>query len=153
MIIDDFDLLISQKKAVINHDTLPIIEAIPLQVNQLFYNLLSNSLKFSKTDSATIISITSRILTLEEVKKFPALNVKLSFCEIIFRDNGIGFKQQFSEQVFLVFERLHSRDSFEGTGIGLALCKRTVLNHHGEIYVEAKEGEGTRFHIILPFEQ
>ena len=152
-VIGDFELLITQKKAVINHDRLPVIDAIPLQVNQLFYNLLSNALKFSKTDLSPVIIITTRILTEEDVKTYSSLNVKASYCEIIFQDNGIGFDKQFSDQMFLIFERLNLQERFEGTGIGLALCKRIVINHHGEIFAETKEEAGSRFHIILPLKQ
>ena len=151
-VIGDFDLLITQKKAVINHDPLPVIDAIPLQINQLFYNLLSNALKFSKNDVSPVINITSGMLPAEEVKKHPTLISEFSYYEIIFRDNGIGFDQEFAEQMFLIFQRLNSQEHFEGTGIGLALCKRIVINHHGEIYAEAKEEE-TKFHIILPLSQ
>jgi two-component system CheB/CheR fusion protein len=152
-VIDDFDLLIAQKKAVVNHGSLPVIDAIPLQMNQLFYNLLGNALKFSKADVSPVISITARMLPPEEIKKFPALNSETSYSEIVFQDNGIGFNQEFSEKMFLIFQRLNSREHFEGTGIGLALCKKIVINHHGEIYAEAREGGSTQFHIILPLEQ
>jgi len=152
-VISDFDLLIREKKAIINPDQLPIIDAIPLQINQLFYNLLSNALKFSKADTVPIIRITSGMLPSADLKKFPTLKAKRPYCEIIFLDNGIGFDQQFSKQMFLIFQRLNSQEHFKGTGIGLALCKRIVINHHGEIYAEAKEAEGAQFHIILPLEQ
>jgi len=152
-VINDFDLLIAQKKAIVSHDPLPVVDAIPLQMNQLFHNLLGNALKFSKPDESPVISIRAKMLLSEEVKNLSALNSKKAYCEIIFHDTGIGFDQQFSEQMFLIFHRLNSREHFEGTGIGLALCKKIVLNHHGEIYAEAKPGEGTQFHIILPLEQ
>jgi two-component system, chemotaxis family, CheB/CheR fusion protein len=152
-VIGDFDLSIVEKKAEIKHDHLPIIDGIPSQINQLFYNLLSNSLKFSVTASSPIITITSRILTSTDVKKQPILNAQANYAEIIFADNGIGFDQQFAEQTFLIFERLNSWERFEGTGIGLALCKRIVLNHQGIIYAESKIGEGAQFHIILPVMQ
>jgi len=152
-VINDFDLLITQKKALINHDPLPVIDAIPVQMNQLFYNLLGNALKFSKVDVSPIITIKTRMLLPEELKKFPALIDKASYCEIIFQDNGIGFDKEFSEQIFLIFKRLNSREYFEGTGIGLALCKKITLVHHGEIFAESGLGEGTKFHVILPLEQ
>ena len=152
-VISDFDLLIKEKKAVVSHDQLPVIDAIPLQMNQLFYNLLSNALKFSKAGIAPIIHITSGTLSLTAIKKYPSLKSDAPYCEIIFRDNGIGFNQQFAEQMFLIFQRLNSREHFEGTGIGLALCKKIVINHHGEIYAEAEEGKGAALHIILPLQQ
>lgn len=149
-VLNDFDLLVSQKNAVIKHEKLPVIEAIPLQMNQLFYNLLSNAIKFSKPDVSPVVHITSAMLPEEEVKRNPALNTRTTWYEIIFHDNGIGFDPQFSEQMFLIFQRLNPRESFEGTGIGLALCKKIVVNHHGEIFAAAEEGKGAQIHIILP---
>jgi two-component system CheB/CheR fusion protein len=152
-VTNDYDLLIDQKKAVITHDELPVIRGVPLQMNQLFYNLLSNALKFSKPDVAPVINITCRMLTLEEVKGYPSFDSNIPYCEIIFQDNGIGIKDKFSEKVFLIFQRLNAREHFEGTGIGLALCKRIVLSHKGEIYVDGEEGKGAQFHVILPIRQ
>ncbi|HTI09212.1 MAG TPA: chemotaxis protein CheB [Puia sp.] len=152
-VIADFDLLITQKQASVNQEPLPVIDAVPLQIYQLFYNLLGNSLKFSKMNVPPQISIHSGMLPVKGMDKFPTLNSKTSYCEIIFRDNGIGFDQRFSEQMFLIFQRLNAREDFEGTGIGLALCRRAVINHHGEIYAESKMGEGAQFHIILPLKQ
>ena len=151
--IDDFEVLISEKKAVIHCGRLPVVEVIPTQINQLFYNLMSNSLKFSKKNTAPVITITSKLLVAEELKAYKGLNPGLSYCEICFKDNGIGFEQQFSDQIFLIFHRLNSRDQFLGTGIGLALCKKIVINHHGEISGFSDENEGALFQIILPLTQ
>jgi len=150
---DDFELLINDKKAVINCEQLPVIEAIPLQINQLFYNLISNSLKFAKKEIAPIIDITSKMLTAEDAAKHPTLNLKVDYCEIRVKDNGIGFNQRYAEQIFLVFQRLHTREQYQGTGIGLALSKTIVINHHGEIFATSSEGEGALFQIILPLKQ
>ncbi|MES1249399.1 MAG: ATP-binding protein, partial [Chitinophaga rupis] len=152
-VILDFDLLIAQKSAVVKYGTLPIINAVPLQMNQLFYNLLGNALKFSKPEEPPVVDISSSNLPADEVKKYPFLDSNLPYCEIIFADQGIGFNPRYSEQVFTIFQRLNVREHFEGTGIGLALCKRIVMNHKGEIYVKSKEGEGSQFHVILPLEQ
>ena len=149
-VIADFDLLIEQKMATISQDVLPVIRAVPLQMNQLFYNLLGNALKFSRPDTPPAIRISYRMLEQEERKRFPSLADDIPYCEIIFQDNGIGIDEKFAAQVFIIFERLNSREHFEGTGIGLALCKRIVLNHKGEIYLTSKPGRGTEFHIILP---
>lgn len=149
-VINDFDLLIAEKKAIISREPLPIIDAIPYQMNQLFYNLLSNAIKFSKNGTAPKITITSKIIKVEEAAKYANLNPKYSYCEIGVKDNGIGFKQQSEEQIFLLFHRLHSQEKYTGTGIGLALCKRIVTNHHGEILAISKENEGALFKIILP---
>jgi two-component system CheB/CheR fusion protein len=147
---NDFDMLIEQKKAIITQDKLPVIKAVPLQMNQLFYNLLGNALKFSRPEIPPVIHISCRMLTADEMQAHPSLNNTASFCEIVFSDNGIGIQEIFMEQVFLIFQRLNAKERFEGTGIGLALCKKIVLNHKGEIYVHSKEGKGTAFHVLLP---
>ena len=149
-VIVDFELQIAQKAAVIQCDRLPVIRAVPLQMNQLFYNLLSNALKFSRAGVAPLVNVSARTLSPGELEGHPALDGNGSYCEIIVADNGIGINPIYSDQIFLIFQRLHSNEHFEGTGIGLALCKRIVVNHRGEIYMDSKEGVGTRFHILLP---
>ncbi|MEO8147791.1 MAG: CheR family methyltransferase [Bacteroidia bacterium] len=156
-ILNDFELLIEQKKAKIKSDKLPVISAIPLQMNQLFYNLISNALKYSKDEVPPVITITSRMLSKKEIEKHPAINARVSeavkYCEIIFKDNGIGFEQKYGEQIFTIFQRLHNKETYSGTGIGLALSKKIVENHHGEIFAESKENEVAAFHVILPVKQ
>ena len=88
--------------------------------------------------------------TLVEVLKYAELNHSLSYCEILFSDNGIGFDDRYKEKIFEMFQRLHRRQDYSGTGIGLALCKRIVVNHGGVIFGESRKGAGTLFHIILP---
>ncbi len=144
----DFELLIAEKNAVIKTDELPVIEGIPLQINQLFMNLLNNSLKFS--DKLPVITITSRLLSENEVRQHEFLSASIRYVEIVFSDNGIGFEQQYAEQIFTIFQRLHDKKNYEGTGIGLALCKKIVENHHGFINVESELGKGSAFHIYLP---
>ena len=149
-VLSDFELSIAEKKVVINREPLPVIDAIPVQMNQLLYNLISNAIKFSKKGIAPVITITSKMLTVEEMAKFENINPKYSYCEIGIKDNGIGFDQRLEKQLFLAFSRLHSQDKYAGTGIGLALCKKIVSIHHGEISAISKENEGTLFSIILP---
>ena len=152
-VLTDFDLLIAENNAVIKREPLPIIDAMPLLMNQLFYNLISNAFKFAKKGTNPIITITSRLLSMTEMAKHPNIDPNVSYCEIRFKDNGIGFKQQNSEQIFLLFHRLHRDEVYPGTGIGLALCKEIVTNHHGEIFATSKAGEGALFQIILPLVQ
>jgi len=149
-VIRDFDLQIEQKKAIVRYDPLPTVQAVPLQMNQLFYNLLGNALKFSRPAEAPVIDVSSRTLSAEEVKDHPMLNPELTYNEIIFADQGIGIDPRFAERVFMIFQRLNTRQHFEGTGIGLALCKKIVTNHFGDIFVSPNEGHGSRFHILLP---
>jgi len=118
----DFEMLIGQKKAVITQDKLPVIAAVPLQMNQLFYNLPGNAIKFSRPDVPPVIHISFRKLTSGDVQAHPALNNAIHYCEIIFSDHGIGINEIFMEQIFQIFHRLNASERFEGTGIGLALC-------------------------------
>ena len=149
-ILNDFDLLITEKNAVVNCDHLPVIEAIPSQISQLFTNLISNALKFSKKDISPVITISSKILSKEDLNEHPSLFQDIAYCEISVKDNGIGFEQQFANQIFLIFHRLHGRNEFSGTGIGLALCKKIAINHNGEIYADSNETDGALFSILLP---
>ena len=152
-VLSDFDLLILQKNAIIHTEELPEIEAVPLLMNQLFNNLISNSLKFSGTDTQLVVTISNRMLSNEEVEKKQHLNQALSYCQLTFKDNGVGFDQQFARQIFLIFQRLSNRQQYMGTGIGLALCRTIVEKHNGEIYAEGKENEGAVFYVILPVKQ
>lgn len=149
-VLVDFDLLIAEMKVTIIREPLPVIDAIPFQMHQLFYNLLGNAIKFSRTGIAPVITITSKILKDGEAARYVNIDPKYSYCEIGIKDNGIGFKQKMEEQLFIVFHRLHSREKYAGTGIGLALCKKIVRNHHGEISAIAKENEGATFKVLLP---
>jgi two-component system CheB/CheR fusion protein len=147
-VIDDFDL--PGVPATIHYKGLPIVKAVPLQMKQLFNNLISNSIKFKKLDAPLDIIITAGELASKELHKHPELDKYLSYHEIIFRDNGIGFNQEFAEQIFVIFKRLHGKQTYKGTGIGLALCRKIMINHGGEIFAVSKEGEGTAFHLIFP---
>jgi len=149
-VIGDLDLVIAEKKVVIDREPLPLIDAVPFQINQLFYNLIENSIKFSKSRVPPVIEITCKILKLEEAAKHVNINPKLSYCEISIKDNGIGFNQKRDGEIFLLFTRLHSPGKYLGTGIGLALCKKIVSNHHGEISAKSKENEGALFKIVIP---
>jgi two-component system CheB/CheR fusion protein len=149
----DFELMIEDKKAKITSNTLPVIQAIPMQMNQLFYNLISNALKFSREDRLPVITITSNKLSEKQAAILFADSLQTDYHEIIFRDNGIGFDQKYAEQIFVVFQRLHQDDQYTGAGIGLSIIKKIIENHHGKVSVDAKENEGATFHIILPAEQ
>ena len=152
-VFKDLELLIEQKKAEIKIDTLPVISAIPFQINQLFYNLLNNAFKFAKEDVAPIISITARTPSVKEIKQHADLNPQLAYTEITIKDSGIGFEQKYNNQIFDLFQRLNTQNQYPGTGIGLALSKKIVEIHHGVIFAESKENEGAAFHVILPMKQ
>jgi PAS domain S-box-containing protein len=153
-VLGDLDMLVSETGTTIIYDgNLPRIEAASSQINQLFYNLLTNAVKFRSEDRRPVIQISVRPVSKEEVKSYPHLRQEKEYIEIVFSDNGIGFEQQYAEQIFQIFERLHSADEFEGTGVGLSLCKKIVENHLGHIYALSSKGNGTAFHLLLPVRQ
>jgi PAS domain S-box-containing protein len=151
-VLSDFDLAIVQSNAYIDFDPLPRIEAIPLQMNQLFYNLFNNSFKFSKHDAVPQISILCSKAS-AEAKRELRLSENVTYYEIIFKDNGIGFSQQYAEQIFGLFKRLNDRKKYPGSGIGLALCRKVVENHKGVIMAKSDEGNGACFYIYMPEKQ
>jgi two-component system CheB/CheR fusion protein len=152
-VLEDMEVLIEQKKAVVTHDPLPEIDAIPVQINQLFYNLVNNSLKFSKDDLPLRLDIACKQLTAEEANYIPGLDSSSKWYEIIFSDNGIGFNQDYASQIFGLFKRLNDKTYYSGSGIGLALCKKVVVNHGGVIMANGKEDVGAQFYIYLPEKQ
>ncbi|MDB5241508.1 MAG: sensor signal transduction histidine kinase [Spirosoma sp.] len=149
-VLNDLELLLNQKKGRVDCHDLGHIVGIPLQINQLFYNLIANSLKFSREGVPPVITISSRELTDQELKRYEKIDPRLPHCEITVSDNGIGFNPAFGEKIFGLFQRLHSQQQYEGTGIGLSLCQRIVFNHQGDIWAEGEVGKGAQFHIILP---
>lgn len=152
-VINDFELLIHERKVLVSIDKLPVLDAIPLQMNQLFNNLLSNALKFSSRKDNPTISIKCRQLTEDDLKKYNQFESHGLYYEITVTDNGIGFSQDFADQIFIIFQRLNDKEDYPGTGIGLTLCRKIVRNHGGEITVKSEEGAGATFYIILPEKQ
>ncbi len=150
---NDFELLMEQKGATVYYENLPAIEAIPLQMLQLFGNLVSNALKFSRTDVKPVIKILATVMAENELEKYPLLNKNNLYYNIEFSDNGIGFKPEHAEQIFNIFQRLHGRTEYAGTGIGLSMCKKIAQNHHGEIYATSNPGSGAIINVILPARQ
>ena len=141
---------IEDKKAIIESDHLPSLAVIPFQIQQLFINLIGNSLKYCKTDIAPIIKINYSIITANEEEFLPNNNNK--YHKIIFEDNGIGFEQEYAKKIFILFNRLHNKNEYDGTGIGLAICKKIVDNHKGFIFAKGILGEGAKFIIYFPIE-
>jgi hypothetical protein len=146
----DLELAVQQKEALLYYGELPTIRAIPLQMHQLLYNLLNNALKFTRKDIAPSINIHSHFLTAVEIAAYPQLKTGRQYVELVVKDNGIGFKQDTANKIFLLFQRLHDRQTYSGTGIGLALCKKVALNHGGDIFARSAPGEGASFHVLLP---
>ncbi len=149
-VLSDLEIRIKETGAEIKIDDLPKIDADPLQMRQLFQNIIGNALKFIKKDVKPIIRIENKT---ESKPDQDALKIGSETFTIVLSDNGIGFDQKYADKIFSVFERLHNRSEYEGTGIGLAICRKIVERHNGLISVQSKEGEGTSFIITLPVHQ
>jgi len=146
--MDELDATIQDKKARFDIAELPAIDVNPGLMRPLFENLLSNALKYSKKEEPPAIRIYSEIIAATTSNKEP-----VQYCRIYIQDNGIGFDQVYAEQIFDMFRRLHVHSEFEGTGIGLTLCKKIVEKHNGYISVQSKTGKGSTFIISLPVHQ
>lgn len=146
---NDLELLIDQKSATIIKAALPAISAIPLQMHQLFYNLINNAVKFALPEREPLVRITGAVLARNEAQKWQ-LPVGREYFRLCVEDNGIGFEPQYAEKIFVLFKRLHSQQTYRGTSVGLALCKKVVENHEGRIWAESEYGKGAAFHVILP---
>ena len=140
---------ISDKSAIIKSEHLPTLKVIPFQIQQMFINLLGNSVKYSKANVPPEIQIDYRKISLQQIGKL-VLPAKKDFHKFTFSDNGIGFSEEYSQRIFELFSRLHNKDEIAGTGIGLAICKKIVENHKGYILAKGKPGEGAVFEIYLP---
>jgi light-regulated signal transduction histidine kinase (bacteriophytochrome) len=139
-VLSDLNFIIEETQGTVNVGSLPDIEADNRQMSQLFLNLIGNALKFHRKDVPPCISVSSQVLN-------------PSTCEIRIQDNGIGFDEKYVERIFGVFERLHGRSEYPGTGIGLAICQKIVARHGGSITASSKPGEGSIFVVTLPLKQ
>ncbi len=140
---------IETKNALVEAKDLPEIQIVVSQFRQLFQNLLSNSLKFIPEDRQPAIKITSTYLQPEEVQQYQITKAS-KYLKLEFNDNGIGFEDEYAGKIFQIFQRLHGRSEYEGTGIGLAICKKIVEHHGGIIYASGQLNSGATFTIILP---
>jgi light-regulated signal transduction histidine kinase (bacteriophytochrome) len=144
-VLADLEIDVESTEAQFKIDQLPQIWGVASQMRQLFQNLVSNAIKFSKKGEMPFVHI------YPEIK--PVFNGQIKdndFCRIVVQDNGIGFDQKFANEIFVVFKRLHSYHEFEGSGVGLSICKKIVERHHGFITAESKIDAGSKFIIDLP---
>jgi PAS domain S-box-containing protein len=149
--LNDLELIIAESSAKITVSDLPNILGDKMQFSQLFLNLIANALKFRKPDVNPVIDISSRIVKLADIP--PLVTVSRSapdYYQIDVKDNGIGFDQQFSNRIFQLFQRLHGRSQYSGTGIGLAICERVAANHGGGISAISQPEQGATFSVFLP---
>lgn len=147
----DLEVSISEKNARIEVDDLPVIEVVPEQITQVFQNIVSNALKFSKKDVTPFIKISGELVQKKSAKSKPSANGE--YCRITITDNGIGFDEMYLDKIFSMFQRLHGKSEYKGTGIGLSITKKIIENHNGLITAKSKEEEGSTFIIILPVNQ
>ena len=144
----DFELPIREKNAKIVYNGLPVLKAHPLQMHQLFSNLISNALKFSS--GSPVITISSQKIATEGMKSSPVVLTAGQYLEIVVKDNGIGFEQEYENLIFSMFQRLHPRQEYAGTGIGLAICKKIMENHKGFMRAEGEPRKGSSFYLYFP---
>jgi signal transduction histidine kinase len=146
-VLGDLEVRIQETHAQVIVDPMPTLEADALQMRQLFQNLIGNALKFQQPGTSPIIHIHHS----EEHSAEP--DQSQSFCCIAVSDNGIGFEEKYLDRIFKVFQRLHGRNEYEGTGIGLAVCAKIVERHGGQLTAQSAPGEGATFIIRLPLQQ
>lgn len=149
-VLSDLELEIAEKNAIVEVKDLPVHSVVPSMFSQLFQNLIYNALKFQKKGTIPRISIRS-----EQIKGMliPGIDKKFHYDDfncVIVSDNGIGFEEKYADQIFVIFKRLHGSSSYEGTGIGLAICKKIADKHQGYIYAKSQPGIGSEFIIALP---
>jgi signal transduction histidine kinase len=149
-VLIDMEQEIQEKNAIVEVDRIPKLTVHPRLIKPLFQNLISNSLKYSRKEVAPVVKISAK---LDEPLKSPDLNQTGKFCRINVEDNGVGFEQEYADQVFTMFKRLHIGSEYQGTGIGLAICKKIVEQHKGFISVKSAVNEGSTFIISLPVEE
>jgi PAS domain S-box-containing protein len=143
-VLGDLEVRLEKTGAKVEVAQLPSIDADPMQMRQLMLNLLSNALKFQTAGNVPVIHINARTFTVLSGEEM---------CELSVQDNGIGFDEKYLEKIFAVFQRLHGRNEYEGTGVGLAVCRRIVDRHHGSIIAKSKPGQGATFMITVPVHQ
>ena len=152
-VMADMEELISETGAKIDVDELPKLPVNPIQMRQLFQNLISNALKFRKNDVVPHVKITSQIATGAEIEEPNDFHHRKKFCRISIADNGIGFESKYAEKIFFIFQRLHGQQEYRGTGIGLAICKKIAEAHNGLISASSAPGKGSVFTVTLPLFQ
>ena len=151
-VLIDLETRIQETGGRIELEPLPTLEGDPTQMRQLLQNLIGNSLKYHRADVPPVVKVQSRLLPLGE-RAFPSQGPPIQFCEITVEDNGIGFEQKYVDRIFAPFERLHGRGEYEGTGMGLAICRKIVERHGGTITATSVPHQGSTFIVTMPLQQ
>ncbi len=149
--LNDLEVVIAEKQAFIQLEPLPVVEGNAGQIRQLFQNLLTNALKFSKKEVPPLIKIWCELVDKKSLDAVVSPDGR--YAKIYISDNGIGFDEFYLDKIFTIFQRLHDRTEYEGTGIGLAIVKKIIEKHHGLIGAKSREREGATFIILLPLLQ
>jgi len=149
-ILYDFAVRIEETQAKVEVEDLPVIQSDKTQMRQLLQNLIGNALKFHKPDEAPVVRVSARLM--KERRQQDGLRTSI-LCQLRIEDEGIGMDAQYTDRIFGMFKRLHGRDEFEGTGIGLAVCKKIVERCGGTITVQSQLGQGSTFLLTLPMER
>jgi light-regulated signal transduction histidine kinase (bacteriophytochrome) len=147
--VQTLEFKIENQQAVVRYDALPEANIIPSQFRQLFQNLMANSLKFVREGVQPLITIHCTDADLYEVAPYQLQRAE-RYLKLVFSDNGIGFENEYAQKIFAIFQRLHGRSEYEGSGIGLSICKKIVEHHGGVIFAHGQPGIGASFTIILP---
>ena len=147
-VVNDLEGRIEQVKGRVEVGTLPILEAESLQMRQLLQNLIGNALKFRRPEAPPVVKVEAQIITGPPAEGDAGVAKK--FCQLMVSDNGIGFDEKYLDRIFTVFQRLHTRNEYEGTGMGLAIARKIALFHHGDITAKSKPGEGATFIVTVP---
>jgi light-regulated signal transduction histidine kinase (bacteriophytochrome) len=147
-VLSDLETQIERVGGRVEVGSLPTIQADPLQIRQLLQNLIGNALKFRRPEEPPVVTVEGRFLDRE--RRGPRKSAAHDQCRITVADNGIGFDEQYRERIFGIFQRLHPRDVYEGTGIGLALCRKIAEHHGGTITAQSTPGKGSVFEVLLP---
>ncbi len=150
---NDLEVVIREKGAILHVDALPSVQGDALQLRQLFQNMISNALKFTRPGVPPRVELRYRLINGADAPLLANLPPGGLFHEISISDNGIGFEEQYAQRIFEAFQRLHGRGEYPGTGIGLAIVKKVVENHHGGLFVSSQPGEGSTFVVYLPVDE
>ncbi|MFN5641217.1 MAG: sensor histidine kinase [Sphingobacteriales bacterium] len=148
-VVHEQELKIEETDAIIQLCDMPTLEVVPSQIKQLFNNLLNNALKFISSTNRPQVKFTCSLLIPEERNHFK-LKYNREYFKITIEDNGIGFEKSYSEKIFQIFQRLHGKADYAGSGIGLAICRKIADNHKGLIFADSNPGIGSLFTVILP---
>ena len=149
-VLADLETRIEQAGGQVQIDELPTIEADPMQMRQLLQNLISNSLKYFRVGVPPVVRVYGQELGPDSKDESALADKPGQLCHLLVEDNGIGFEEKYLDRIFTVFQRLHQKGEYEGTGVGLAICRKIVNRHSGTITARSRLGEGSTFVVTLP---